>query len=481
MKMAKKLLVFLTAIAMLLSLVSVTTGAAGDDPLDTTYYTAIQPLTTFEDKTPQTLPTTENSDKSNYGTFYLEEEDGNIYWSVNRYLDKTVDSAWNAGFYTPASGTMGNKAGEYVIQHKMKFNQFTGTLANIGFRINHGGSNGRQLYFGISSLNVSDNTQDSIFFKVEWQKDSSTVLNQEFKLGGYAFQPEVWYLFRQVYNLDTMKAKLELWNKEGTELLYTTGEIDLPETVTSGEDSFTIPYNLTFAGVRADINRTKGAGVGVDDFVMVKSTNKPVTVTCNEGGTVTYNNAAIASGTDVPVPYNSADAATFTVAADEDHVIKEIKVNGQAVTMNEIEFTSVTTAQTLDVTFEQKAAAPSLGEKAPAYTYTDEQGAQTAYFSINPGYGYTFTDGIAKIYEVGNEASEANPIKLENQSWLAGLDSNWEGKFGIRVFGSAMQQGKQYVLAPYLKAEREGEETIVLDPIGENQEDGYSFTFGSDE
>lgn len=482
--------IFMTALlsgALLLGSLSV--FASPNDATDADYYTPIQALTDCEDQTPAELPTEPSEDGNNFvNGVYLEEEDGNIYWYAGRYLDKTVSNAYNAGFYIPANTGMGN-TGEYVIQTKLKFSQETaGGMMNLGFRINHGGASGKQMYFGINSLNTLDDNPENIHFKVEWYENRYHY-NQSFdNLGTCVLKPNTWYLVRNVFNLDNKTAKFEIYNQNGSELIGSTGEFKLPETVSAQTDqsnsggaasTFSIPYQLAFGAIRSDTNTKKGSGLGVDDFTIAKSTNKPVTVTCGQGGKVLYGGEEVTSGSVIPIPYNSGDKETFTIEAESGYEVQDIKVNGQSLgnTVTSVDFESVTSDQTLDVTFSKLPTAPSLSEDGPVYTYTNQyNGSQIAYFSINPGYGYTFTDGIAKIYEVGNVASEANPLKLENSSVIS--NASWDGKFGVCIFGPGLQESQQYVLAPYFVAENEDGEEVVIDPVEQGDVDQYTFTYG---
>ncbi|MDY4975533.1 MAG: hypothetical protein SO147_01360 [Clostridia bacterium] len=473
-------------LAGLLCFSGITALAAADDATDAVYYTPIQAFTDFEDKTPAELPTTSGDNDTNFRQIFRQEENGNIYWYAGRYLDKTIDKNWNAGFYT--TNTAMGTTGEYIIQTKLKFSQkAAGGMMHLGFRVGHGGDKSKQLYFGISNINTLDDTPESIFFKVEWYENNKHYNQQFSNLASCVLKPEVWYLVRNVYNLDNKTARLEFYNADGTECLATTGDFELPETVSAATDqnnsggsasTYTIPYNLSFSAIRSDTNLSKGSGLGIDDFIIAKAENKPVSVTCGQGGTVQYGGETVSSGAVVPVAYNSPDKETFTITPDQGYAVQDIKVNGQSLgnTVTSVDFTSVTAAQTLEVTFEQLPQAPSLSESAPTYTYTDaNNGTQTAYFSVNPGYGYTFTDGIAKIYEVGNAASEAAPLKLESSSVIS--NSSWDGKFGVRIYGDGMKTGNQYVLAPYFVAQKDGVE-VTIDPIEEDKAGQYTFTFG---
>ena len=457
----KKVLSALLTASLLFSGFSV--AASSGDITDTAYYQPAQSLLDCQDQTPGNIPTEASADGVNCiglnfaNGVYLQEADGNIYWCGGRYLDKTKDTDWNAVFYTPASTAMGSNEGEWTVQSKVKFSQTTdGGVYNFGLRIGHGGGvNGRQMYFGSNSINTRDQKAESAIFTIEWQEKDSGVSRQSFNTDfSYALQNETWYVIRNTYNLDTKTARLDLYDATGETLLTSTGEISLPETIDAKNSSGdvvtkTIPYNLTFGGIRCDTNIMGGNYIGVDDFIITQTIAKPVTVTAGEGGTVTYGGKDVSG--EVAVPYNSSEAQTFTIVPDEGYEIASIEQNGASVpATGTVSFENVKTAQTLNVAFRQKKPEnPGIAENATTVQYgaVGEQPAVYVYSKLN-----NFTAESADEYGINlwikGEADKLTLPAMQDSTTKAVAAANQA--FAIKVFGKAITADQTYLAQPYV-------------------------------
>ncbi|MBE7042734.1 MAG: hypothetical protein E7399_04475 [Ruminococcaceae bacterium] len=378
-------------------------------------------------------------------------------------------------------------SGEYVVEAKMRWIQ-PAELKNPS-KAYHFSMQTNLVVYNISSTSyannagfgVGDDTIDYIFCgdaKVKL-KDSSTNATLDLQNGA-------WYTFRIICNLDeendTLVSRLEIDDANGTNLITTA------ETTT--ECTQPAKFNRIYTNMfQQDPANTESVDFDIDDFSIYKvleEESEPedasVTVTYNEGGSVTYNNETVTSGEGVTVAYN--EDATFGIVANEGYEIESILVNNETVAVKDsIVLEKVTVDQTLAVTFKKKAAvAPSVdSEIVPDYVFGSENGgSQVAYFIINPGYGYTFTDGIAKLYEIGNTASEQNPLKLESNQMLSDYaNQNWDGRYGVRIHGTGLTVGNNYVLAPYWIAQNNEGNTVIIDPVGQGDTEDYTFTFGT--
>lgn len=455
----KKVLSALLTASLLFSGISV--AASSGDITDTAYYQPAQSLLDCQDQTPGNIPTTDDGINFIGAKFangvYLREADGNIYWCGGRYLDKTKDTDWNAVFYTPASTAMGSNEGEWTVQSKVKFSQTTdGGVYNFGLRIGHGGGvNGRQMYFGSNSINTKDQKAEGAIFTIEWQEENSGVSRKSFNTDfSYALQNETWYVIRNTYNLDTKTARLDLYDATGETLLTSTGEISLPETIDAKNSSGdvvtkTIPYNLTFGGIRCDTNIMGGNYIGVDDFIITQTIAKPVTVTAGEGGTVTYGGKDVSG--EVAVPYNSSEAQTFTIVPDEGYEIASIEQNGASVpATGTVSFENVKTAQTLNVAFRQKKPEnPAIAENATTVQYgtVGEQPAVYVYSKLN-----NFTADSADEYGINlwikGEADKLTLPAMQDSTTKAVAAANQA--FAIKVFGKAITADQTYLAQPYV-------------------------------
>ncbi len=460
----KKVLSALLTASLLFSGFSV--AASSGDITDTAYYQPAQSLLNCQDQTPGNIPTEASADGLNFiGTsfangVYLQEADGNIYWCGGRYLKKTAapTNGWNAVFYTPNATKMGSNEGEWTVQSKVKFSQTTNSTAyNFGLRIGHGGGvNGRQMYFGSNSINTKDQTAEGAIFTIEWQEETtSEVSRKSFNTDfSYALQNETWYVIRNTYNLDTKTARLDLYDATGETLLTSTGEISLPETIDAKNSSGdvvtkTIPYNLTFGGVRCDTIPEAGNYIGVDDFIITRTIAKPVTVTAGEGGTVTYGGKDVSG--EVAVPYNSSEAQTFTIVPDEGYEIASIEQNGASVpATGTVSFENVKTAQTLNVAFRQKKPEnPGIAENATTVQYgaVGEQPAVYVYSKLN-----NFTAESADEYGINlwikGEADKLTLPAMQDSTTKAVAAANQA--FAIKVFGKAITADQTYLAQPYV-------------------------------
>lgn len=460
MKIKKKISALLTVIV---TIGSITVFGTPADLGDTEYYKPVQALVDFQDKTPKVLPT-EPSGQNFIQDYYLEEANGNRYYYAGRYAD--IASGWNAFAYKPASHTF-DASGEYSMQSKIKLTQQSGSQIHLIFQATPGDK--QYFTFEINGINSLDDVPEKSNFIIQWSGGSKTIPTSF----SYPLKAETWYTFRNTYNLDDRSVKLEMYDAAGTELLATTGEIELPETVTSGTSEYTVPNPTSFRVIRGDFNQKTG-GVGIDDFIIVKKTAIPLTVEYNEGGTVICGSQTAANGSILPIPYNSNGDIIITINSDEGHEIESVTLNDTPILQSVINLKGLKNKCKLSVQFKEKAiTAPSLSG-TPTYV-KGEQGT-TAYFVVSPGYGYTFTGGIAKIYEVGNVASENNPLILEpDETIINAMNLSWNGKYGIRVFGEALKEGNAYVLYPYLKATN-GTDTVIIDPI-ENGADKKDYEF----
>lgn len=463
---SKKILAGLLTAALTLS--SVTALASSSDITDTQYYTAASSGTaTYSDKESEvtaSLPT-EVKAKDNYGTYILKESNGNIYKSIVRYAQGTSE-AWNASYIgADVSITDWGTSGEYILQEKIRFSSPWSGTAHVLYYMQSDTLSGYQNGFRFNSVNAGDSSADTIQFVA-----GGTASN----IGSYAFQAGVWYTVRQTYNFDLKKATLEIYNADATTSLYSVS-VNLAQYETS---------TVIFSGLKGAGSKRIDIGpevksVDLDDTVAVKTAKKPVTVTVGEHGKVQYNSNDVVSGAETPVTYN-ADA-TFTIVPDSNYEVDTVKVNDTpvAVTDNTVTLASVKEAQKMSVTFKQaESTAPSVVTSGTSYVFTsdykDGNGAQVAYFTVNPGSGYTFTKGIAKL-----TTSSGETLTLESDDMLTYANAEgWNGRYGVRIYGDGLTDGESYTLAPYWEATK-GDDTVTIDPSSNDSEKaGYTFTFG---
>lgn len=400
--------------------------------------------------------------------FRATETNGNVYYKVDAKSD------WNHIKHVPLGSS-----GEYTIEHKVNFCGISAAArkSNIG----------TYLSFSDSLYNQNKNPLMGFQLAARFHGNMSKILvtpqfffrwnGSEQKLVDLAEPIELsastWYTTRHTYNFDNMTATLEIYDKAGENLVYSV-DYELPEVVPG--TSYTVPYSeFQFRCIYADATIV---WVGYDDLLINKTTQKNIAVSYDSSmGTVTCDGTSVANGEEIVVDYNNATAKNFAIEAKDGYVIEKVLVNDAPVATDTLTFKNVITDQKLEVVFAKKVAvAPVLPDTTPTYVFDAdyETGAQVAYFTVNTGYGYTFTDGIAKFGEVGGEFE-----KMENSGIFAEyLNNNWNGRYGIKVFGAGLEQGASYVLAPYLVAQDENGNTVTIDPVADNDVADYTFTFG---
>ncbi|MDY6314910.1 MAG: right-handed parallel beta-helix repeat-containing protein [Clostridia bacterium] len=402
MKIKKKISALLTVIV---TIGSITAFAAPADLGDTEYYNPVQALVDFQDKTPMVLPT-EPSGQNFIQNYYLEEANGNRYYYAGRYAD--IASGWNAFAYKPASHTF-DASGEYSMQSKIKLTQQSGSQIHLIFQATPGDK--QYFTFEINGINSLDDVPEKSNFKIEWSGGSKTIPTSF----SYPLKAETWYTFRNTYNLDDRSVKLEMYDAAGTELLATTGEIELPETVTLGTSEYTVPNPTSFRIIRGDFNQKTG-GVGIDDFIISKAAAAAVTLQINGGGTVKYGEKTIASGQMVAVPFGSVLQKTFTFTPEAGESLRNVFFNNAEISL--ADDYQINKSGILTVVFKKDAPGASelyvaengsdaTGDGSKDKPFASIEGARNAIRN----YGKLPTGGVT-VWIRGGDYSVSDPIEF---------------------------------------------------------------------
>ncbi|MBE7042844.1 MAG: hypothetical protein E7399_05040 [Ruminococcaceae bacterium] len=425
-------------------------------------YVETQQMVTHEDK--DAIPF---ANATTYGEYIVSEGNNQYYKAV------AADATLKASYYdtTEMSNITMGSDGEYIIRYKKKFANHGGNgvqNTNVNVYYNNSGTGAQHPFMGFKIEPVDRNALNISFMirhRPAGSDTETTVLNLP---KACSFVPETWYTYEHVYNLDNKTASLLIYDETGKQIFDYT--MDFPEQGVYG------PFRFCY--IRSNISNN--AWVGIDNFQILKSTKKGIEAIYDSTmGTVTCDGAPVANGEEIVVDYNDSAASTFAVAPKEGYVIDKILVNGAEMATDTVTFKNVITDQTLEVVFKEKPAVAPTVSVAPTYSFDanyKDGAAQVAYFTVNPGYGYTFSDGIAKICEAGNNAEA---MKLESAKTMSDyINNNWDGRYGIRVFGAGLEQGASYVLAPYLVAQDNNGNTVTIDPVADNDVADYTFTFG---
>ena len=156
------------------------------------------------------------------------------------------------------------------------------------------------------------------------------------------------------------------------------------------------------------------------------------------------------------------ESVLLKIQPDATHQIASVKlgtgVNEQDITSlfagtGEASIT-ITESTTVTVAFQQKAdEIPAMVQTNALQTgnYT-EAGTGTQYFStviftgFSQGYGYD-------ILEAGVILTNADGTEIELKAYEVPAD----GKYGIRVYGPALETGETYTMCPYIKVQKSGD------------------------
>ena len=240
------------------------------------------------------------------------------------------------------------------------------------------------------------------------------------------------------------------------------------------EQTFTVD-KITTGGTEASsaakavyINREKGGDYDsgrvsfwVDDFYIIEHQDTQyfdVTIATEGNGKVLADGQAIANGGTVPVA--GGESKSFTLQPDEGWKIGAVSAGGQALTPDSngiVTIDNISEALTLSVTFTEKTVQEPAFSGAPQLfegIHTPDGGipcyCSTVFSAINPGYGWDIVTYGMEIFEKG--AVVSLPLEAE----ICGTD----GKYGIRVYGPALENGKTYVMQPYMVIKSKADQSV---------------------
>ncbi|MBE7042841.1 MAG: hypothetical protein E7399_05025 [Ruminococcaceae bacterium] len=297
---------------------------------------------------------------------YVIDEGENNYWGAI-----STSSDRMKAFYLNADNKIMGTSGEYTISHDMKFGAVGATTniqsAQVSLYYTKSSSNNPNCFmgFGLAPSNVvgTNSVKTDILFHYRWREpgaksdtETSVVVSDE----PWIFNPNEWYSFKHVYNLDSSPktAKLYIYDSTGKEVKTVTYE--LPNAIPTSPSGFNPKYDeLSFTYVRANVSY--GAKIGVDNLAIAKTIRKPVTVSFNDAKVaVSYNNKKVANGGRVMVPYNSETPAVINVTPLKGAVIDKILVDGTDVGTESAQLTSVTKAMDVKILVEEAPVVESV-------------------------------------------------------------------------------------------------------------------------
>lgn len=223
------------------------------------------------------------------------------------------------------------------------------------------------------------------------------------------------------------------------------------------------------ASIAFYINREKGGDYDservsfwVDDFYIIERQAEQtvdLAVSITGQGTVSADGQPLANDSKITVA--SGSDKTFTLQPGEGWQIGTVSAGGNTLTPDgngTVTVKNITEAFTLNVSFIEKTVQePSFSGASQLfegiYTPADEPAAQyyssTVFSAINPGYGWEIVTFGMEVYEEGS----ATPLPLAVEL------RDTDGKYGVRVYGPALETGKTYVMRPYMQIKNKTDNT----------------------
>ncbi len=229
-------------------------------------------------------------------------------------------------------------------------------------------------------------------------------------------------------------------NEDRTEVLEDCG-ITITENGTVSAANNAAPGTYYVVAV-SNANKKMVSGAKLE----VAAENYTVNLTKSGNGTVSYTKAdgteeMLVSGTNTV----EAGEKTFTFTPDEGYETKSIEFGGASIPVSDTAVLTIDSAKELSVTFAEKALQkPKISENSPSFTpdYTYDGETRKAIIglaAVDFGYGYTISECG---YVITNEDGKAITLSA------VAVPEN--GKFGIRAFGAALNDGT-YTMKPYAK------------------------------
>ena len=229
-------------------------------------------------------------------------------------------------------------------------------------------------------------------------------------------------------------------NEDRTEVLEDCG-ITVTENGTVSAANNAAPGTYYVVAV-SNANKKMVSGAKLE----VAAENYTVNLTKSGNGTVSYTKAdgteeMLVSGTNTV----EAGEKTFTFTPDEGYETKSIEFGGASIPVSDTAVLTIDSAKELSVTFAEKALQkPKISENSPSFTpdYTYDGETRKAIIglaAVDFGYGYTISECG---YVITNEDGKAIT--------LSAFAVPENGKFGIRAFGAALNDGT-YTMKPYAK------------------------------
>ena len=229
-------------------------------------------------------------------------------------------------------------------------------------------------------------------------------------------------------------------NEDRTEVLEDCG-ITITENGTVSAANNAAPGTYYVVAV-SNANKKMVSGAKLE----VAAASYTVNLTKTGNGTVSYTKAdgteeMLVSGTNTV----EAGEKTFTFTPDEGYETKSIEFGGASIPVSDTAVLTIDSAKELSVTFAEKALQkPKISENSPSFTpdYTYDGETRKAIIglaAVDFGYGYTISECG---YVITNEDGKAITLSA------VAVPEN--GKFGIRAFGAALNDGT-YTMKPYAK------------------------------
>lgn len=227
------------------------------------------------------------------------------------------------------------------------------------------------------------------------------------------------------------------------ELVFTENYVNATMNVAAGKAVYDLPAHSYY-----------------DDLAIMRYVStKPVTVTYNEGGTVSVNGAEVTSG--VTAEIDTANGVTVTAEPDEGYEARFV-VNGVPYIASEsLALSNVTEDLDIKVTFVEMVETAPSADMNPEFTwFRSINGVPTIYVYAKINQFWPYSSDFEYGIRIGKSGSNANPISL------AAMDSKYGRPakavpgtaYAIKVYGDAISEDGKYTVNTYI-GDAEGEET----------------------
>jgi len=361
-------------------------------------------------------------------------------WDIYRNTDYTANMVLQGWFYD--SGETG-KSEAYIYFQAHDRDQNGNTIACTGqYNIGYMSNLNNQFY------SVTSSATNRTFEKTGTNYVGAGSVNRVLDgSNGFAAMPrsQGWHQVMFVSNgnsedMFTDKGKINIY-LDG-ELVFTENYVNATMNVAAGKAIYDLPAYSYY-----------------DDLAIFRYVStKPVTVTYNEGGTVSVNGTEVNSG--VTKEIDTANGVTVTAEPMEGYEAR-FEVNGlQYTTDGSLTLNNVTEALNIKVTFVEMVETAPSADMNPEYTwFKNIDGFPTIFVfaKLNQFWPYTsdYEYGV-KIGKIGNGTKLLTLPAHDPETKLPAIAV--PGKmFAIRIYGDAITADEKYVIKTYI-GENEGEE-----------------------